>query len=139
MDNKTREQRHVNMSRIHAQNTKPEVLVRKYLFGRGLRYRKNVKGLPGTPDIVLPKYKTVVFVHGCFWHGHEGCRYSVIPETNQLFWKEKIAKNRCRDEEKKKELESLGWKVLTVWTCELKRKIDITNALNLLYMHIVGE
>lgn len=139
MDNKTPEQRHNNMSRIHARDTKPEVVVRKYLFGRGLRYRKNVKSLPGTPDVVLPKYRTVVFVHGCFWHGHEGCRYAVIPETNQSFWTEKIEANRQRDIRVTGELESGGWRVLTVWTCELKRKADAVAALELLYRKIVGE
>ena len=139
MDKLTGQQRSANMAAIKSKDTKPEMVVRRWLWGHGFRYRLNHPRLPGKPDIVMRKYRTCIFVNGCFWHGHEGCRYSVIPETNQLFWKEKIDKNRCRDEEKKKELESLGWKVLTVWTCELKRKIDITNALNLLYMYIVGE
>ena len=125
------------MSLIHARDTKPEILVRKYLFGRGLRYRKNVKNLPGSPDIVLPKYKTVIFIHGCFWHGHVGCKYAVIPETNRLFWMEKIASNHRRDEETKQTLESLGWRVLTVWTCELKRKAETSVALDNLYRQVV--
>ena len=114
--------RSYNMSRISGKNTKPEELVRKYLFSKGFRYRKNDKRLPGKPDIVLPKYKTCVFVNGCFWHGHEGCRYFRWPEDNADFWKTKIMQNRERDEKKHKELLKMGWKVLVVWECELKKK-----------------
>ncbi len=112
--------RSYNMSRIRGKDTKPEEKVRKYLFSRGFRYRKNDARLPGKPDIVLPKYKTVVFVNGCFWHKHEGCRYFVWPKNNAEFWKSKIEKNVERDLRVQKELRSLGWKVLTVWECELK-------------------
>ena len=113
--------RSYNMSRIKGKNTKPEELVRKYLFSKGFRYRKNDRRLPGTPDIVLPKYKTVIFINGCFWHGHEGCRYFVWPEDHADFWKTKISENISRDRRKKEELESLGWRVLTIWECELKK------------------
>ena len=112
--------RSYNMSRIRGKDTKPEEKVRKYLFSRGFRYRKNDARLPGKPDIVLPKYKTVVFVNGCFWHKHEGCRYFVWQKNNAEFWKSKIEKNVERDLRVQKELRSLGWKVLTVWECELK-------------------
>ena len=119
--------RSYNMSRISGKNTKPEELVRKYLFSKGFRYRKNDKRLPGKPDIVLPKYKTCVFVNGCFWHGHEGCRYFRWPEDSDDFWKTKIMQKRGRDEKKHKEHLKMGWKVLVVWECELKKNsIDKT-------------
>ncbi len=110
------------MSRIKSSNTKPEEIVRKYLFSKGFRYRKNDKRLPGTPDIVLPKYKTVIFVNGCFWHGHEGCRFFVVPKTNTEFWVNKIEANKQRDSRKTNDLQSLGWKVIVVWECQLKSK-----------------
>lgn len=121
MDKHSRETRSYNMSRIKATNTKPEETVRKYLFSKGFRYRKNDKRLPGKPDIVLPKYKTVVLINGCFWHGHEGCRYFVVPKTNTEFWVEKISKNILRDRNNEEKLKELGWKVITVWECELKK------------------
>lgn len=108
------------MSRIKGKNTKPEELVRKYLFSQGFRYRKNDKRLPGSPDIVLPKYKTVIFVNGCFWHGHEGCKHFVWPKSNEEFWKNKIETNIARDKKKTQVLEELGWRVIVVWECELK-------------------
>ena len=108
------------MSCIKGKNTKPEEIVRKYLFSQGFRYRKNDKRLPGTPDIVLPKYRTVIFVNGCFWHGHQGCRYFVVPQTNTEFWMNKIDANRIRDQKKISELEAMGWKVIVIWECELK-------------------
>ena len=108
------------MSCIKGKNTKPEEIVRKYLFSQGFRYRKNDKRLPGTPDIVLPKYRTVIFVNGCFWHGHQGCRYFVVPKTNTDFWMNKIDTNRIRDQKKISELEAMGWKVIVIWECELK-------------------
>ena len=111
------------MSQIKGKNTKPEELVRKYLFSQGFRYRKNDKRLPGSPDIVLPKYKTVIFVNGCFWHGHEGCKHFVWPKSNTDFWKNKIETNIARDKKKTNNLEELGWKVIVVWECELKPKI----------------
>lgn len=122
MDVHSKETRSYNMSRIKSSNTKPEEIVRKYLFSKGLRYRKNDKRLPGTPDIVLPKYKTVIFVNGCFWHGHEGCRFFVVPKTNTEFWVNKIEANKQRDSRKTNDLQSLGWKVIVVWECQLKSK-----------------
>lgn len=127
MDVHDRATRSYNMSRIKGKNTKPEDIVAKYLFAHGFRYRRNVKTLPGTPDIVLKKYKTVIFVNGCFWHAHEGCRYFVLPEENREFWNEKLLRNRERDAEKQKQLQELGWNVIVIWECELKNnKIEET-------------
>jgi len=117
----TPEQRSYNMSRIRGKDTKPEELVRKYLFSQGFRYRKNDVRLPGKPDIVLPKYKTVIFVNGCFWHAHEGCRYFVWPKNNADFWKKKIESNIQRDDRNYQLLERQGWKIIIVWECELKK------------------
>lgn len=114
------EVRSYNMSRIRNKDTKPEELVRKYLFSKGFRYRKNDARLPGKPDIVLPKYKTVIFVNGCFWHKHEGCRYFVWPKNNAEFWKEKIEKNANRDAQNYDLLQKAGWRVIVIWECELK-------------------
>ncbi len=110
------------MSRISGKDTKPEELVRKYLFSKGFRYRKNVRTLPGSPDLVLPKYHTVIFVNGCFWHGHKNCKYFVWPKSNTEFWRKKIEANMERDKGKKSQLEDMGWTVLTVWECELRPK-----------------
>ena len=110
------------MSRIAGKDTKPEELVRKYLFSKGFRYRKNVKTLPGCPDIVLPRYKTVIFVNGCFWHKHD-CPRFVWPSTNEEYWRPKIMGNVERDKRNFAELQQLGWTVLTVWECELKKKV----------------
>lgn len=118
----TKEQRHRCMAAIRGKNTKPELLVRKFLFSRGLRYRLNHTRLPGHPDIVLRKYRTVIFVNGCFWHGHEGCKHYVIPKTNVSFWQAKIERNRNRDAENLRSLYSMGWHCLTVWECQLKPK-----------------
>lgn len=120
MDVHDKKTRSYNMSQIKGKNTKPEELVRKYLFSQGFRYRKNDKKLPGSPDIVLPKYKTVIFVNGCFWHGHEGCKYFVWPKSNEEFWKNKIETNIARDKKKIAALEQLGWKAIVVWECQLK-------------------
>lgn len=114
------EKRSYNMSRIHAKGTKPEETVRKYLFSKGFRYRKNDPRLPGKPDIVLPKYKTVVFVNGCFWHRHEGCKYFVWPKNNAEFWRKKIMSNVERDNRNYSELKEKGWSVVVIWECELK-------------------
>ena len=121
MDVHDKKTRRYNMSMIKGKNTKPEELVRKYLFSQGFRYRKNVRTLPGSPDIVLPKYKTVIFVNGCFWHGHEGCKYFVWPENNADFWREKISSNIERDKRNIDALKEQGWRVLVVWECELKK------------------
>ncbi len=119
--------RSYNMSRIKGKNTKPEILLRKFLFSKGFRYRLNDKNLPGKPDIVLPKYKTVIFVNGCFWHGHEGCRYFVVPKTRTDWWMEKIQGNKQKDSENFLRLTQLGWKIVTIFECELKRvKLNIT-------------
>lgn len=121
-DNHSKEVRSMNMSHIRSKNSKPEELVRKYLFSKGFRYRKNVKTLPGCPDIVLPKYKTVIFVNGCFWHKHD-CPRFVWPSTNEEYWRPKIMGNVERDKRNFAELQQLGWTVLTVWECELKKKV----------------
>jgi DNA mismatch endonuclease (patch repair protein) len=110
------------MSRIKAKDTNPEIIVRKFLFSRGYRYRLHVRHLPGKPDIVLPKYKTVIFVNGCFWHGHKGCRDFVMPKSRQKYWTPKIQKNVERDKLHGKQLRSLGWHVVTVWECQLGKK-----------------
>ena len=120
-DIKSKEARSYNMSRIKCKDTKPEETVRKYLFSQGFRYRKNDKRLPGSPDIVPPKYKTVIFVNGCFWHKHEGCKYFVWPRNNADFWKKKIESNVMRDIKNYQQLKDLGWKVFVIWECELKR------------------
>ena len=120
MDKLTKEQRHRCMASIRGKGTKPEIMVRKFLFSRGFRYRLNHPRLPGHPDIVLRKYRAVVFVNGCFWHGHEGCRFFVLPKTNTAFWKEKIARNRTRDVEERKRLAEMGWHCITIWECQLK-------------------
>lgn len=120
MDKLTKEQRHRNMAAIHGKNTKPEILVRKFLFSRGFRYRLNHPRLPGHPDIVLKKYRTCIFVNGCFWHGHEGCRYYRLPKTNVDFWKNKIEQNKIRDKKEQRQLANMGWHCITVWECQLK-------------------
>lgn len=110
------------MSRIRSGNTRPELALRSALWHRGFRFRVNVRRLPGTPDIVLTRYRTVIFVNGCFWHGHQGCRKFVMPRTNTAFWRSKIVRNRQRDVMTSALLESMGWFVVTVWECELSRK-----------------
>ena len=122
-DVKSKEARSRNMAAIKGKNTKPEEIVRKYLFANGFRYRKNDKRLPGTPDIVLPKYKTVIFVNGCFWHGHDNCKYFVWPENNAEFWRRKIESNILRDNKKIEQLHSLNWRVIVIWECQLKPKV----------------
>ncbi len=128
-DIKSKEARSKNMSAIRGTNTKPEEIVRKYLFSKGFRYRKNDKRLPGKPDIVLPKYKTVIFVNGCFWHKHEGCKYFVWPSSNSEYWENKILGNVERDKKNYRELKDKGWNVLVVWECEIRKKSDATARL----------
>lgn len=118
------------MSHIRSTGSKPEEIVRKYLFAKGLRYRKNVKGLPGKPDIVLPKYKTVVFVNGCFWHHHD-CGRFVWPSSNEEYWHKKIDRNVERDTENYEALEKMGWRVIVIWECELKRAVAEENLAQL--------
>ena len=121
-DNHSKEVRSMNMSHIRSTNSKPEEIVRKYLFARGFRYRKNVRKLPGCPDIVLSRYKTVIFVNGCFWHKHD-CPRFVWPASNQEYWIPKIQRNAERDTLNVSELQLLGWNVITVWECELKKSV----------------
>jgi DNA mismatch endonuclease (patch repair protein) len=116
----SKETRSYNMSRIKGKDTKPEMLVRKFLHANGFRYKLHDKSLPGKPDIVLPKYKTVIFVHGCFWHGHEGCKYYVVPKTKTEWWLKKINGNIANDHKAYNRLEELGWKVIEIWECDLK-------------------
>ena len=137
MDVHDKKTRSYNMSCIKGKNTKPEEIVRKYLFSQGFRYRKNDKRLPGTPDIVLPEYRTVIFVNGCFWHGHQGCRYFVVPKTNTEFWMNKIDANRARDQKKISELEAMGWRVIVIWECQLKtvdKDETLSGLVNKLYL-----
>jgi DNA mismatch endonuclease (patch repair protein) len=118
----TPEQRHKNMAAIHSTSTKPEVRMRHELWRRGFRYRKNNKRLPGSPDIVLSKYRTAIFVHGCFWHGHKGCKKYTVPKSNTEFWIEKVARNQQRDQDVWRQLEAKDWSVIIVWECELEKK-----------------
>ena len=127
-----------NMAAIKGKDTKPEMIVRKYLFSRGLRFRVQVRKLPGTPDIVLPKYKTAIFINGCFWHGHEGCKYFRLPKSNVDFWREKIERNIERDRESMQALFDLGWKVIRVWECELRNKANREETLNKIYTSITS-
>ena len=120
-DHLTIEQRHKNMAAVKSKDTKPEMVVRKYLWSRGFRYRVNNPRLPGHPDIVLRKYHTCIFVNGCFWHGHEGCKYFVWPQNNAEFWKQKISGNISRDSKNYALLREQGWTVITIWECQLKK------------------
>ncbi len=122
MDNHTKESRSYNMSRIRSTDSKPEEIVRKFLFSSGFRYRKNVKKLPGCPDIVLTKYKTVIFVNGCFWHHHD-CPRFVWPSSNTDYWETKIKNNVIRDQKNYAILKEMGWKVIIIWECELKSAV----------------
>lgn len=116
-DKKTRS---YNMSRIRSKDTQPEILVRKFLFAKGFRYKLHDKTLPGKPDLVFPKYMAVVFIHGCFWHGHEGCKYFVIPKTRRKWWLGKINRNKQLDVKHIMEIKQLGWKIITVFECRLR-------------------
>jgi len=132
----SKETRSYNMSRIRSKDTKPEMLVRRFLHKNGFRYRLHVKTLPGKPDIVLPKYKTVIFIHGCFWHGHEGCKYYVVPKTRTEWWLNKIGGNIANDNNAKAILQNAGWDIITIWECELKKSSleeTLANLLNLLH------
>ena len=116
----SKETRSYNMSRIRAKNTKPELLVRKFLFSKGFRYRLHDKKLPGKPDIILPKYKIVIFINGCFWHGHDGCKKAKLPATRTEWWGEKISKNIGNDQKVREALTIAKWKIITIWQCSLK-------------------
>ena len=141
MDIFDRQTRHRCMSHIRSKDTKPEMIVRRYLFARGYRYRKNCRRLPGTPDIVMRKYGIVIFIHGCFWHGHED---SHLPKTNTEFWRRKIERNRARDEENHRALKAMGWNVMTIWECQLKPAVrertlaEMEHLINRLYLERMG-
>lgn len=136
MDNHSKEIRSYNMSRIRSTGSKPEEIVRKYLFSKGLRYRKNVNVLPGKPDIVLPKYRTIVFVNGCFWHGHSNCKYFVMPKSNTEYWQNKISKRIMKDTETYDKLTEMGWNVLIIWECQLKKE-SRDRSLEYLFYNII--
>ncbi len=125
-DSLTPEMRSINMSHIHGNNTSIEIKVRQYLFKNGFRYRKNVKNLPGKPDIVLSKYKTVIFIHGCFWHRHENCKRATMPKSNTEYWSNKFEKNVENDKTHIECLHSQGWHVIVLWECEINRNFDVT-------------
>lgn len=133
------EKRSWNMSRIRGADTSIEVKVRRALFKEGFRFRKNVKSLPGKPDIVLPKYKTVIFVHGCFWHRHPGCKDASMPKTRVEFWKEKFARNIENDIRNKECLENMGWQVIIIWECEVNSRFDDTMKSVICRLHLSSE
>lgn len=126
MDTLSADRRSWNMSRITSSNTKPEVVVRSWLFRHGFRFRKNDRRYPGTPDIVLPKYRTVIFVNGCFWHHHEGCSLAYIPKTRSDFWLSKFRSTQINDKLHRDTLQQMGWKVITIWECQLKKDLERT-------------
>jgi len=128
-DNLTKEKRSWNMSRIRGKNTKPEIAVRKMLHAAGFRFRLHVRKLPGKPDIVLPKWKTAIFVHGCFWHRHEGCVRCTTPTNNREYWIEKFRRNMERDEQHRDALVTLGWNVIVIWECNVKTPNDLVNKI----------
>ena len=123
------------MSKISGKNTKPEILVRKFIFSKGFRFRINDKRYPGKPDIVLPKYKSIIFIHGCFWHGHS-CKRGNLPETNREFWVNKISNTKKRDVRNKRELETLGWKVIIIWQCEISSKLKFESKMKNVITHL---
>ena len=136
----TPEQRVLNMSRIRGRDTKPEVLVRRGLHARGLRFRLHRKDLPGCPDLVFPRYRAVVLVHGCFWHGHQ-CHLFTLPETRTAFWSNKITSNVARDHRTQAALQQMGWRVLTIWECALRgtQRLDIEKVLETTTEFLVGQ
>ena len=144
MDRISPEQRSRTMRAIHGKNTKPEMIVRRYLYANGFRYRVNVRSLPGTPDIVLRKYATVIFIHGCFWHGHSECQAGRTPKSNVDFWEKKIKRNKERDIEVRTKLKEAGWRTMIVWECQLRPKKreetlrDIVHLLDKTYLEIQG-
>ena len=133
MDTVSQSQRHKNMAAIRSKNTKPEMIVRRFLFSRGFRYRLYHTRLPGHPDIVMRKYRTCIFVNGCFWHGHEGCSAFRMPKTNTEFWKKKITRNQCRDKQDLVALAALGWHCITIWECQLKPQVRLSTLTSLEY------
>lgn len=139
MDTLTPEQRHKNMQHIRSKDTKPELIIRKFLFSKGFRYKKNDSRLPGHPDIVLPKYRTVVFVHGCFWHRHPGCQKASTPTNNREFWQRKFNANVERDYKQQNQLKEMGWHVIVVWECEISNKKRRMERLEALAIEITGR
>ncbi|WP_282163703.1 very short patch repair endonuclease [Turicimonas muris] len=139
MDTITKEARSRNMSRIRSTDTKPELIIRKGLHKLGFRFRLCVKDLPGRPDIVLPKYKTIIFINGCFWHGHENCKRANIPKSNSSYWLPKILRNKERDKLNMEKLRNAGWKVLTVWECSLKTRREAEETIQLLAKQILSS
>ncbi len=135
----TPEQRHRCMAAVKGKDTRPEIIVRRYLFSKGLRYRVNNRKLPGSPDIVLKKYKTAVFVDGCFWHGHEGCVFFKMPKSNQDYWERKISHNRARDISNTFVLQKMGWRVIRVWECDVVSSSKRSSTLESIYNQIMGE
>ncbi|MBR5696325.1 MAG: DNA mismatch endonuclease Vsr [Paludibacteraceae bacterium] len=133
MDKITPEQRSKTMSRIHSKNTRPELIVRKFLYANGFRYRLNVRSLPGTPDIVLKKYHTAIFINGCFWHGHV-CQQGRMPKSNVAFWENKITRNKERDEEVRDKLRAIGWRTMVVWECQLKPAVRQQTLEGIVYL-----
>jgi DNA mismatch endonuclease (patch repair protein) len=134
----SKETRSYNMSRIRGKDTKPEILVRKFLFSKGFRYRLHDKKLPGKPDIVLSKYKAAIFIHGCFWHGHGGCKYYVVPKTRTEWWRSKITNNINKDSAAVTALKANGWKVITIWECELKKSLRHSTLIHLTTLLMSG-
>ena len=139
MDSMTPEQRSRCMAAIKGKDTKPEMIVRKYLFSKGLRYRLHNKKLMGSPDIVLKKYRTVIFIDGCFWHGHEDCKFFKMPKSNVFFWEQKIRRNKARDIANEYVLKTEGWKVIRIWECEIRKVATREEVLENLYRQIVGQ
>lgn len=139
MDVLSREKRSQIMASVKSSDTKPEMLVRRYLHAHGFRYGLHNRKLPGSPDIVLRKYKTVIFINGCFWHGHEGCKYYRLPKSNIEFWQTKLERNRQRDIETVKALKTKGWRVITIWECELRTFIQRSETLIQLVKDIKGD
>ena len=135
----TPEQHSRCMSAVKVKDTKPEMIVRKYLFSKGLRYRLHDKKLPGSPDIVLKKYKTVIFIDGCFWHGHDGCSYFKMPKSNEFFWEQKIKRNKARDIANNYVLQTEGWRIIRIWECEIKKASMREERLESLFKQIIGS
>ena len=134
MDNLSREKRSWNMSRIKGKDTSIEIMVRKYLFKEGFRYRKNDKRLPGKPDIVLPKYHTAIFIHGCFWHRHPGCKDATTPKSRTDFWKSKFSKNILNDSINQEKLKTAGWNIVILWECEINTRFEETMTRLITYL-----
>jgi DNA mismatch endonuclease (patch repair protein) len=126
------------MSKIRGTKTKPEYLVRKFLFSKGFRYRINDKRYPGRPDIILPKYHAIIFIHGCFWHGHENCKAAKLPETNTEFWRKKLSDNEVRDRKNVETLRNEGWNVIIIWQCQIKNKNNREKRMELLIDAIIN-